>query len=236
MLHPGEWEPNLNNEVQKDLDDLLIEWLGHDRPITILDLSGVPSEIMSLVSGAVIRIVYDALFWGQRLPVGGKQQPLYLVLEEAHTYLQAGEDSVAARVVKSIAKEGRKYGVGMLLVTQRPSELDTTVLSQCGSLIALRMSNSHDRGHISSAIQDDLSDMVALLPSLRNGEALIMGEAVRIPSRVQFDLASRMPDSADPIVSLAWSKERPSSESYKHAVNLWRSGRFELPPVTTTGQ
>lgn len=226
LFSPGPWEPDLSGKVDKDLDFLLKEWLAHDKSITILDLSGVPPEIMSIVSGAVIKIVYDALFWGQYLPIGGRQQPLLMILEEAHIYLQAGEDSVASRVVRTIAKEGRKYGVGLGLVTQRPSELDTTVLSQCGTSIVLRMSNGQDRSHVAASIQDDLSDIMSLVPSLRTGEALVIGEAVRIPSRIRFDMATKTPRSADPEVTKAWSKPRPDPAKYSEIISLWRKGRF----------
>lgn len=226
LYEPGDLNPSLDGSVKKDLDSLLIEWLGHDRPITILDLSGIPTEIMSSISGSLLKIVYDALFWGQNLPVGGREQPLLLVLEEAHNYLKAGEDSISSRTVQTIAKEGRKYGVGLLLVTQRPTELDETVLSQCGTLIALRMTNKGDRGHVSAAVQDELYDMVALLPSLRTGEGLIMGEAVKIPSRVKFEQISRAPKSTDPLVSTQWKKIKPDSKKYKTAVNYWRSQKF----------
>ena len=129
MFSPGEYEPDLNGKTNKDLDKLLLNWLGDKKPISILDLSGVPTEVMSSISGSVLKIVYDGLFWGLNTNVGGKNQPLLLVLEEAHNYLRAGENSISSRTVQTIAKEGRKYGVGLLLVTQRPSELDETVLS-----------------------------------------------------------------------------------------------------------
>lgn len=228
FFHPGEWEPAKDGKVKKDLDALLVDWLAHDRPITVLDLSGVPAEITAIVAGAVIRIAYDALFWAQELPIGGRKQPLLLVLEEAHMYLQAGEESVASSSVRSIAKEGRKYGLGLMLVTQRPSELDPTVLSQCGTTIVLRMTNGQDRGHVSSAVQDDLSDMLALIPSLRTGEALIFGEAVKIPSRVRIDAATNAPKSKDPKVSMAWAQTPPSTDYYKQAIDLWRNGRFSI--------
>lgn len=226
LYNPGELQPDLTGKVNKDLDTLLAEWMGHDKPITILDLSGIPSELMASISGSLIKIIYDGLFWAQNLNVGGRKQPLMLVLEEAHNYLKAGEKSVSSRTVQTIAKEGRKYGVGLLLVTQRPSELDETVLSQCGTLIALRMTNKSDRGHISASVQDELYDMVALLPSLRTGEGLIMGEAVKIPSRVKFERVSKAPKSADPKVSEEWRKERPNEKEYEAAIDLWRNQRF----------
>ena len=156
LFNPGDFTPNLQGEIKSDIDSLFMDWLGNPLPITILDLSGIPSEIMSSISGTLLKIIYDGLFWGVNTKVGGKNQPLLIVLEEAHSYLKAGEHSISSRTVQMIAKEGRKYGVGLLLVTQRPSELDETVLSQCGTIIALRMNNSKDRGHIRSAVQDEL--------------------------------------------------------------------------------
>ena len=226
LLHPGNWEPSLNGKIDKDLDELLFSWLGEDKPITILDLSGIPSEIMTSISGTLLKIVYDTLFWGQNTKAGGKKQPLFIVLEEAHSYLKAGENSIASRTVQTIAKEGRKYGAGLLLITQRPSELDETVLSQCGTLIALRMNNSKDRSHIKSAVQDELQSMVDLLPSLRTGEGLISGEAVKIPSRVKFYKTAYAPNSSDPLVTTAWKETNPVMSEYQQTLKFWRTQNF----------
>jgi hypothetical protein len=228
MFEPGPLTPELSGETKKDLNELLFDWLGSSLPITILDLSGIPSEIMSSISGTLLKIIYDALFWGQNLPVGGKEQPLLIVLEEAHSYLKAGEKSISSKTVQSIAKEGRKYGVGLVLVTQRPSELDETVLSQCGTIIALRMNNSKDRGHIKSAIQDELQPIIDLLPSLRTGEGIISGEGVKIPSRVKFFKAANSPKSADPLVSDKWRLERENLiGEYKKLLDLWRNQKLK---------
>lgn len=228
LFAPGEFTPDLSGKVKKDLDHLLLSWLGDTSPITILDLSGVPSEIMSSISGTLLKITYDALFWGINTNVGGKKQPLLIVLEEAHNYLKSGENSISSRTVQTIAKEGRKYGVGLLLVTQRPSELDETVLSQCGTMIALRMNNSKDRGHIKSAVQDELQTMVDLLPSLRTGEGLISGEAVKIPSRVKFYKIANAPKSSDPKVSERWLVNIADSEKeYKELIKSWRNQKFK---------
>jgi DNA helicase HerA-like ATPase len=228
LFAPGEYEPDLKGEVKKDLSNLLFEWLGGKVPVTILDLSGIPSEIMTSISGTLLKIIYDALFWGQNLPNGGKEQPLFIVLEEAHNYLKAGENSISSRAVQSIAKEGRKYGVGLALVTQRPSELDETVLSQCGTIIALRMNNSKDRGHIRSSIQDELQTMVDLLPSLRTGEGIISGEGVKIPSRVQFYKLANAPKGSDPLVSMKWMEEKNVEvEDYNKLLSLWRNQKLK---------
>ena len=227
LFTPGEYAPDLDGKVHKDLGDLLFEWLGSDKPITILDLSGIPNEIMISVSGTLLKIIYDALFWGQDLPNGGKEQPLLIVLEEAHNYLKAGEKSISSRTVQTIAKEGRKYGVGLALVTQRPSELDETVLSQCGTIIALRMNNAKDRSYIRGAIQDELQTMVDLLPSLRTGEGIISGEGVKIPSRVQFYKLADAPKGSDPNVSEKWSEDKNITiDTYKQLLENWRNQKI----------
>jgi len=180
---------------------------------------------MGSISGSLLSIIYEFLYWGQNKDVGGRQTPILFVLEEAHNYLKSGENSIASRTVQKIAKEGRKYGSGLLLVTQRPSELDDTVLSQCGSVIALRMTNSNDRGHIKSVLEDSLNELVELLPSLRTGEGLIMGECVKLPMRTKFSKAKDS-KSTDPLVSKQWKKDLPDSANYKKVLEYWRNNKF----------
>jgi hypothetical protein len=229
LFQPGDYTLDSIGKVKKDLPELLFSWIGNDKPVTILDISDVPSEIMMSVAGTLLNIVYEAMFWGQESPVGGRRQPLLITLEEAHNYLRSGEHSIASRTVQRIAKEGRKYGVGLLLVTQRPSELDETVLSQCGTIIALRMNNTKDRGYVAAAIQDELQAIVELLPSLRTGEGIISGEGVSIPSRVQFYKLSNAPKSADPEVTKEWSNVYLQNEDdYKQLVSLWRNKKFKM--------
>ncbi|WP_228411184.1 ATP-binding protein [Kaistella daneshvariae] len=229
LFSPGKLTPDKDGKTDEDLDAVFLKWLGNELPITILDLSGIPSEVTSSISGTLLKIIYDGLFWGVNTKVGGKNQPLLIVLEEAHSYLKAGEHSISSRTVQMIAKEGRKYGVGLLLVTQRPSELDETVLSQCGTMIALRMNNSKDRGHIRSAVQDELQSMVDLLPSLRTGEALISGEAVKIPSRVKFFKIANAPKSSDPKASEKWLEKIDDAQSeYKQLLKSWRNKNYKI--------
>lgn len=228
LFAPGEYAPNEEGIPLKSLDELLFQWLGNAGKITILDFSDIPSEIMISTAGTLLSIIYDALFWGQNLEVGGKEQPILIVLEEAHNYLKAGENSIASRTVQKVAKEGRKYGVGLMLVTQRPSELDETVISQCGTIMSLRMNNNDDRSHVRGAIQDELQTMVDLLPSLRTGEAIISGEAVKIPSRVQFYKLENAPKGSDPNVSACWKKKpNVAISSYEKLVMLWQNQKFQ---------
>jgi hypothetical protein len=223
LFRPTGYSPDLSGTTPHDLPKLFSAWFSHGTPISILDLSTIPSNIMQTISGCILKITYDALYWGQNTLVGGKKQPLLVVLDEAHAYLKAGEDSISSRTVQAIAKEGRKYGVGMLLVTQRPSELDETVLSQCGSIIALRMTNTRDKGHVSSAMQDELREMADVLSSLRTGEAIVSGEAVRIPSRVKFFQADNAVKSSDPIASKLWVNPSPEAAEYEISIRNWRN-------------
>lgn len=226
ILHPGPWEPGLDGRANSDLDALLEGWLGHERPLTILDLSGVPSSVLVRLIGSILRIVYEALFWSREKTEGGILRPLLVVMEEAHRYVGPESGNVAADMVKRIAKEGRKYGVGAMLVSQRPAEVDETVLSQCGTLIALRLSNPTDRGRVKGALPDNLSGLMDLLPVLRTGEAIIVGEAARLPVRCRISLPSteHLPRSCDPAVSDAWSKRR-TAEGYDRVVASWRAQR-----------
>jgi len=226
LFRPTGYAPDLNGKTSNDLPNLFSTWFCHGSPVSIFDLSAIPSNIMQTISGCILKIIYDALYWGQNTLVGGKKQPLFIVLDEAHTYLKAGEDSISSRTVQAIAKEGRKYGVGMLLVTQRPSELDETVLSQCGSIIALRMTNTRDKGHVSSAMQDELREMADVLSSLRTGEAIVSGEAVRIPSRVKFFQANNAVKSSDPIASKLWAEALPNAAEYVISIRNWRNQTF----------
>ena len=236
ICNPGDWRPDINGTVKKDLDELLQGWIGNSKPITILDLSGIPSIILNDIIGAVLRILYDAVFWGRNLPEGGRERPLLLVLEEAHAYLGKENSGTAASAVRRIAKEGRKYGVGMMVVSQRPSEIDTTILSQCGTMIAMRLANNSDRGHVSGAASDNLKGLFEMLPILRTGEAIIVGEAVSLPIRtiIEPPPPDRKPDSTDPKVVSRGSEEtgfegpggwnqKEENERYDVMVYQWRT-------------
>ena len=220
----GGFEPTLDGQVQGDLDSLVRGWVGHDRPITIFDVSGLPSEVLPTIVGTILRVIYDMLFWAQDLPVGGRRQPLLVVLDEAHRFVPEGDDTTAHRTLSMIAKEGRKYGTGLMLVTQRPSEIDSAVLSQCGSLVALRITNSIDRSKVAAAVPDDLGGLVEQLPSLRTGEGIFLGEVMPIPSRVRVRKAKQKPVSDDPKLPDVWqTAERPDAGLYSHALANWRA-------------
>ncbi len=220
----GGFNPSIDGEVDSDLDTLVAEWVGQERPVSVFDVSSLPSEILPTVVGTVLRVIYDTLLWGQELPIGGRQQPLLIVIDEAHLFVPEGDSTSAHRTLSMIAKEGRKYGVGLVLVSQRPSELDSTVLSQCGSLIAMRLTNSSDRGKVASMVPDDLGGLVDLLPSLRTGEGICLGEMMPIPTRVRVRKAREKPVGDDPKLPDVWLAEpRPDIAGYAVALSNWRA-------------
>jgi DNA helicase HerA-like ATPase len=221
---PDGYAPDVEGRVEADLDSLIAEWIGHDKSATVLDVSGLPEEVSSIVVGTVLRLIYDALFWAAELPIGGRQRPLLLVLEEAHRFLPEDADTSAHRIFATVAKEGRKYGVGLMLITQRPTEIDPTVLSQCGTMLALRMTNTADRSRVTAAFPDDLEGLTELLPTLRTGEALFVGDAMPVPSRVRIRRAERRIVGDDPQLPEAWlTPAPPDPSSYKKAVVNWRA-------------
>lgn len=235
LFQPGEWAVAKDGTTKADLDALLAAWIGADAPISVFDLSGIPTAVVDDLVGAVLRILYDAVFWGRLKQEGGRERPLLIVLEEAHVYLGAQSKSRAANAARRIAKEGRKYGVGLMLVSQRPSEVDPTILSQCGTILALRLTNDLDRTQVTSCASDNLKGLFSMLPILRTGEALIVGEAVNMPIRAIIDrpLEGRRPDSEDPMVVVpkgvdgkrvrtgGWT-ESVEDENYKPLVESWR--------------
>ncbi len=138
--------------------------------------------------------------------------------------LPEGVDTPAHRTLSMIAKEGRKYGTGLMLVTQRPSEIDSAILSQCGSMIALRLTNSADRSKVSAAVPDDLGGLVDQLPSLRTGEGVFLGEVMPIPSRVRVRKAKQKPVGDDPKLPDVWQvPDRPDGNLYTQALANWRA-------------
>lgn len=226
LLHPGPWEPDLRGKPQNDLDALLAGWLGGPKPITILDLSGVPSGVLEQLVGSILKIVYESLFWSREKTEGGIERPLLVVMEEAHRYLSGDGGNLASDTVQKIAKEGRKYGVGAMVISQRPSEVNETILSQCGTFFALRLSNPTDRSRVQGTLPDGLVSLLDVLPVLRTGEAIITGEAAKLPMRCRIALPAmeHRPRSQDPEVSTKWALAR-RDEGYERVVASWRAQR-----------
>ena len=197
------------------------EWHGGTEPISVLDFNGVPTYAADVAVGTVMTLLFDlALRSNPEGPGIGRPCPVLIVLEEAHRYLGEQAAATTRNATHRIAREGRKYGVGMMLVSQRPSELPDTALSQCGTLVALRLTNSSDQGRIRAALPDSTDGLAAVLPSLRTGEAIISGEAIALPARVLVDMPNPMPQSEDPSTGL-WRQEKAIPD-LTSALQQWR--------------
>jgi hypothetical protein len=197
---------------------------GGGKPISVIDVSGVPSDITSVVVAMLARMVFDYAIWSR----GEAQRPILLVCEEAHRYIPSDRvttNSAVRKILERIAKEGRKYGVSLGLITQRPSDLAEGVLSQCGTIIAMRLNNDRDQAHVRSAMPEGARGFLDSIPALRNRECIIVGEGVSIPIRVALDTLEpeKRPASSDPLFSDLWRESGDEVESMARIIKRWRS-------------
>ncbi|KTT75372.1 ATPase [Sphingomonas endophytica] len=196
---------------------------GEGKPISIIDVSGVPNEITAVVVAVLSRMVFDFAIWSR----GEAQRPILLVCEEAHRYVPADAQArgSVARILGRIAKEGRKYGVALGLVTQRPSDLAEGVLSQCGTIIAMRLNNDRDQAFVRAAMPEGARGFLDALPALRNREAIVCGEGVSIPIRVAFDTLDegQRPASDDPVFSELWRHGGGEEQMIARTLQRWRA-------------
>lgn len=193
------------------------------KPLTIFNLAGVPSDVVDVVVSVLCRTMFDFALWNP-IRIG---LPLLLVCEEAHRYAPRKESAAfesARKALARIAKEGRKYGVGLALVTQRPSELSEGILSQCNTVIALRMSNDQDQQFVRRALPDSVRSLVDALPALRTKEALVVGEGTAVPVRVVFNELPEdlRPRSANVPFTESWSTNEGTADDVLTAVKRWR--------------
>lgn len=194
------------------------------KPISIIDVSGVPSDITSTVVAVLSRLVFDFAIWAR----DEKTRPVLLVCEEAHRYVPSeknADGSSVGRILSRIAKEGRKYGVSLGLITQRPSDLAEGVLSQCGTIISMRLNNDRDQAFVKAAMPEGARGFLDSIPALRNRECIICGEGVSIPIRVAFDELeeTKRPASADPSFTDLWNASGGEEEMVNRTVQRWRA-------------
>ena len=194
------------------------------KPISIIDVSGVPSDIVSVVVAVLSRLVFDYAIWSR----SEVQRPVLLICEEAHRYIPSDKNSAGQavrKILERIAKEGRKYGVSLGLITQRPSDLAEGVLSQCGTIIAMRLNNDRDQAFVKSAMPEGSRGFLDVIPALRNRECIVCGEGVSIPIRVSFDdlERDRCPASSDPMFSELWKQTGEEEAMVGRVVKRWRA-------------
>lgn len=218
------------DEAQKYdwLGAILCKLLGYtdgEKGIKIIDFSEVPSDVLPVVTGTLARLLYDVQFWMDP----EKRTPFTIICDEAHLYLPIKEDadSVQKQALynfERIAKEGRKYGVSILPVSQRPADVSKTILSQCNNFIVLRLTNERDKGVIKNLLPDALKSTIEFLPLLDVGEALVVGDAILLPSKIVLDKPS---DTHKPISATRnfwdeWDNKEPDNTAIVDAIEALR--------------
>ncbi len=206
------------------LSALLRDFVGlgaQKAAVTVIDLSSVPFDVRPTVAAQIGRLAFEFNYWNPKY----REFPILLVCEEAHAYIPRASESQFAGSRKSmerIAKEGRKYGVGLAVVSQRPHEVSETVLAQCGTFICLRITNPDDQAYVRSLVPESEGDLVSVLAGLGRGEALVLGEAVPLPTRLQFDKPNPTPNSDDVDFYAQW-RDGPTDLDVNDIVKRWRS-------------
>ena len=193
-------------------------------PISIIDMSGIPSEILNVVVSLIARLTFDFSVWAKQ----DGMVPILLVCEEAQRYLpneSAGKPTSVQKILQRIAKEGRKHGISLGLISQRPSDLSEGVLSQCGTVMAMRLTTERDQHFIRSAMPEWSKGLLDAVPALRNRECIICGEGVSLPIRVRIDRLDShlLPASADPAYSTAWQTTGGEAELLRASIQRWRN-------------
>jgi hypothetical protein len=195
------------------------------KPIAILELGGLPSEIINVVVSVLARLAFDFGVWS-----AGKI-PITFVCEEAHRYVPNDKTTgfePTKRAISKIAKEGRKYGVSLAIITQRPSELDPTILSQCNTIFSLRLTNERDQDILKAGISDAAASLLAFMSTMGTGEAVTFGEGVALPTRIKFDLLppGELPRSNTASFTKNWSREITDDSFLHEIVSRWRSQNY----------
>lgn len=216
-------KPKIRNN-SASMADLLRQFVGlgaKKANITVIDLSSVPTDVRPAISAQVGRLAYEFNYWNPKR----REFPITLICEEAHAYIpreKGGQFDGTKKMMERIAKEGRKYGVSIGVVSQRPTELSETMLAQCSSFICLRTTNPEDQAYIKGLVPEAEGDLTDILTSLGRGEALVLGEAAPLPTRVQIYRPNPEPKSNDVDYFTSW-REGPADLDVEEIVNLWRT-------------
>jgi hypothetical protein len=197
---------------------------GGGKGIKIINFSEVPSDVLPVVTGTFARLLFDVQFWMN----AQNRTPVTILCDEAHLYLPVREDADAVErqalgAFERIAKEGRKYGFSLLVVSQRPSDVSKTILSQCNNFLSLRLTNETDQGVIRRLMPDSLAGLTDVLPLLDTGEAVLLGDAVLLPTRIKLDQPKITPDSSTRDFWTEWSTRQPDNDAITAAVEYLRS-------------
>jgi DNA helicase HerA-like ATPase len=213
-------------ESMSEIVTKLMDYSIEKTQIKVIDFSEVPSDILPIIVGLVARIIYQIQFWTE----SNRRHPLALICDEAHLYLpeKLGKNPVEIRAIEAferIAKEGRKYGVSLVIISQRPSDVSTTILSQCNNVISLRLTNGTDRQTVYKLMPESLESLLEVLPIMDVGEGIVVGDAVLLPSRIKIYPPNEKPLSATIDFWSEWLKEKGKTDFEKSVENMRKQRR-----------
>lgn len=200
---------------------LLGEKTGEQRKIVVIDLSSTPFDVRSSVISLIQRCLFDFAYWYRRL--NNARYPIAVFADEAHIYLSDADPSceAARKSAERIAKEGRKYGISLTVISQRPRELSSTILSQCGSFLCLRISNPDDQSYVRNLLPDSVRGITSMFSTLRRGEAILLGDSVMMPTRIRITPPEPQPQSDDASFASAWAAD-PQDLDVDAVLKAWR--------------
>ena len=207
----------------KSVAELIASWIENDKQISVLNLSGIPYNILDVVIGVLSNLLFDTVYYALKIDEKKYEgRPLLICYEEAHRYLNAGtQNSFSQNAVERIMKEGRKFGIGSMIISQRPVEIPNTIISQVSTFIALRLTNSEDQSKIISFAPNNFSMFLKSLPSLGNGDAFVIGESMKIPMKVKIPLLETVKNVNFAAKIGAWQQEKPKDLNYNDTIIRW---------------
>jgi DNA helicase HerA-like ATPase len=207
----------------KSIAELIASWIENDKQISVLNLSGIPYNILDVVIGVLSNLLFDTVYYTLKIDANKFEgRPLLICYEEAHRYLNSGtQNSFSQNAVERIMKEGRKFGLGAMIISQRPVEIPNTIISQVSTFIALRLTNSEDQAKIISFAPNNFSMFLKSLPSLGNGDAFVIGESMKIPMKVKIPLLDTVKNINFAVKIGAWNQEKPEELSYSDTIIRW---------------
>lgn len=191
------------NKTMRDsyLKEFINKIMGIKKKIKVIDLSEVPSGMLSIIIGIVTRLIYEVQFW-MSPKISETRHPIAFICDEAHLYMPRDTSKLktienrSLQIFEKISKEGRKYGVSLLIVSQRPAELNSTIISQCNNIISLKITNDRDKSAVASMLTDSLVGLVETLPNLDVGECIVIGDSIKLPTKIILDKPREEPKSS----------------------------------------
>ena len=206
----------------KNIADLISSWIENKKQITVLNLSGIPYNILDVVIGIISNLLFDIVYYSLKIQKSFEGRPLLICFEEAHKYLNSGtQNSFSQKSVERIMKEGRKFGIGAMIISQRPVEIPNSIISQVSTFVALRLTNSDDQSQVIKFAPNNFSTFLKALPSLGNGDAFVIGESMKIPMKVKIPLLETVKNiDFDKRIGI-WKEKRKEEHSYINTIERW---------------